>query len=161
MDIRLANETDLLELSALFRQTVLVHAPKYYTKAQTEVWAASPLDVEHFRQFILEVTTFVAIDKTGILGFSGIGDNGHVASAYVRYNSLHQGIGSKLMKTVLNYAHEHHMQRLYAEASEFSLGLFKKFGFQLYDTEVVSRQGVEFERYLVELFLLELKMDHR
>ena len=42
------------------------------------------------------------------------------------------------------------MTRLYAEASEFSLGLFKKFSFRLYGTEIVNRQGVEFERYLME-----------
>ena len=45
------------------------------------------------------------------------------------------------------------MARLYAEASEFSLGLFKKFGFHVYDTEVVDRQGVQFYRHLVELNL--------
>ena len=48
-------------------------------------------------------------------------------------------------------ARTHHIQRLYAEASEFSLGLFKKFGFRLYDTELVNREGVQFTRYLVEL----------
>ena len=57
------------------------------------------------------------------------------------------------MKAVLNYAQSHHIQRLYAEASEFSLGLFKKFEFQIYDTDVVDRQGVWFKRYLVELYL--------
>ncbi|WP_265584584.1 MULTISPECIES: hypothetical protein [unclassified Coleofasciculus] len=39
---------------------------------------------------------------------------------------------------------------LYAEASEFSLGLFKKVSFHIYDTEMVERQGVQFKRYLVE-----------
>ena len=153
MNIRVANPSDLLELSTLFRQTVLVNAPEYYTPAQIESWAASSLDTAHFRRFIFGVTTFVATDKTGILGFAGISNDGHVASVYVRYDSLHQGVGSTLMQTVLRYARQHTMQRLYAEASEFSLGLFNKFGFQLYDTEVVERQGVEFERYLVELYL--------
>jgi len=34
------------------------------------------------------------------------------------------------------------------------LGLFKRFGFQVYNTEIVERQGVEFQRYLVERFIL-------
>ena len=150
MDIRLAKEADLSELGALFCQTVLVNAPKYYTLAQTTVWAASPDDAEQFRQFIFGVTTFVATDDAGLLGFAGIGEDGHVASAYVRYDSLHQGIGSTLMQAVLDYAQNHRIHRLYAEASEFSLGLFKKFGFQLYDTELVDRHGVQFTRYLVK-----------
>ena len=153
MDIRLAQESDLPALAELFRQTVLVNAPDYYTPAQTQTWAASPLDAAHFHQFILGVTTFVAIGGVGILGFAGISEVGHVASTYVRHDCLHQGIGSALMQSILNHARSNGIQRLYAEASEFSLGLFKKFGFHLYDTEVVDRQGVTFKRYRVELNL--------
>jgi putative acetyltransferase len=54
------------------------------------------------------------------------------------------------MQTLVDYASSHNIQRLYAEASEFSLGLFEKCGFHIYDTEIVERQGVQFKRYLVE-----------
>ena len=57
------------------------------------------------------------------------------------------------MATVLDYGQKFRMPRLYGEASEFSLGLFKKFGFHVYDTEVVDRQGIQFHRYLVERHL--------
>lgn len=150
MNIRLANEFDLPALAALFRQTVLDNAPVRYTPEQTKVWASLASEIEHFRPLILDVNTFIAFDDSGILGFAGIGEDGHVASAYVRGDRLHQGIGSALMKAVLNYAQTHKIHRLYAEASEFSLGLFEKFGFRLYDTEVVNRKGVQFERYLME-----------
>ncbi|MBE9068709.1 GNAT family N-acetyltransferase [Leptolyngbya cf. ectocarpi LEGE 11479] len=153
MNIRVANAGDLPTLSTLYRQTVLVNAPAYYSPAQTKVWSASISDADHFRRFILEVNTFVAIDDKAILGFAGIGDNGHVASAYVKHDCIHQGIGSVLMQSILDYAQEHHIRRLYAEASEFSLGLFKKFGFQLYDTEIVDLQDIQFERYLMERYL--------
>ncbi|MEM9807895.1 MAG: GNAT family N-acetyltransferase [Cyanobacteria bacterium P01_D01_bin.56] len=153
MDIRKAIASDLPELAVLFRQTVLVNAPQYYTSEQTDIWASSPNNSDQFRQFIFGVHTFVATDNTGILGFAGISQDGHVASTYVRHDFLCRGIGSALMDMVLSYAHIHGMARLYAEASEFSLGLFKKFGFHVYDTEVVDRQGVQFYRHLVELNL--------
>jgi putative acetyltransferase len=149
--MRLAQATDLPVLAALYRQTVLTHGPQHYTPAQTAAWAASSDDPEHFHQFILGVTTFVAEDTTGLLGFAGIGADGHVASAYVRHDCLHRGIGSALMTQILDHAHSLEIPRLYAEASAFSLGLFQKFGFQLDGTEVVDRQGVQFERYLVSL----------
>lgn len=151
MRIQLADAADLPELANLFRQTVLVHGPQHYTVAQTKAWAT--LDPERFRQFIMGVTTFVAVDNTGILGFAGVGDDGHVASAYVHHNCLHQGIGSTLMTQILDHVRSLGLPRLYAEASEFSLGLFQKFGFQLDGTEVVDRHGVPFERYLVSLML--------
>jgi len=153
MNFRLATESDLPDLAALYRQTVLVHAPQYYSPAQVKIWAGFALDTDPFRQFILAVTTFVAIDDTGILGFAGIGEDGHVASTYVRHDCIRQGVGSTLMQSVLDHARTHHILRLFSEASELSLGLFEKFDFRLYDTEVVDRQGVVFSRYLVELNL--------
>ncbi|MGJ3253669.1 MAG: N-acetyltransferase family protein [Elainellaceae cyanobacterium] len=150
MMIRTAEESDLPELATLYYQTVVAIAPQRYTPAQTQSWASSALDAHHFRQFILDATTYMAVDETGIVGFAGITSGGHVTSAYVRGNRIHQGVGSTLMQVILDHANHNGIQRLYAEASEFSLGLFKKFGFKLYDTEVVERQGVEFTRYLVE-----------
>ncbi|MGB3789322.1 MAG: GNAT family N-acetyltransferase [Phormidesmis sp.] len=152
MNIRLAHESDLPELAALFRQTVLSNAPEHYTQTQTEVWASFASDVDYFHQFVLKVNTLVAVDDTGILGFAGISEEGHVASAYVRCDRLHQGIGSSLMHAILTYAQNQQIKRLHAEASKFSLGLFQKFGFRLYDTELVKRQGVTFHRYLVERY---------
>jgi putative acetyltransferase len=150
MHLRTATAADLPTLAALFRETVLINGPQHYTAAQTEAWAAVDAASDRFYQFILGVTTYVAENDTGILGFAGIGDNGYVASAYVRHDCLHQGIGSVLMQAVLAHARSKQIPRLYAEASEFSLGLFKKFGFSQYDTEIVDRNGVQFTRYLVD-----------
>ena len=150
MNIRISQESDIPELAKLYQQTVLAIAPQCYSQAQTQMWASFPSDMASFRQFILQATTFIATDETGMLGFAGIAEEGHVTSAYVRCDRIHQGIGSTLMQTLLDYAKTHKIQRLYAEASEFSLGLFKKFDFYIYDTEIVDRQGVQFKRYLVE-----------
>ncbi|WP_080807238.1 GNAT family N-acetyltransferase [Halomicronema hongdechloris] len=150
MHIRLAAAADVPALAELFRQSVLAVAPQRYTLEQTQAWVSFATDLEAFRAFILAVTTYVAEDATGIVGFAGIGQDGHVASAYVRPDCIHRGIGSALMQRLLAYADSQGLQRLYGEASEFSLGLFLKFGFRQYDTEVVERQGVRFSRYLVE-----------
>jgi putative acetyltransferase len=158
MNIRIAEKSDIPELAELYRKTVLAIAPEKYSPDQTQMWASFASDTVSFQQFILKPTTFICTDATGILGFAGIDDDGHVTSVYVRSDRLrrargdrnHQGIGSTLMQKILEYAQTQKIQRLYAEASEFSLGLFQKFGFHLYNTEIVDRQGVEFKRYLVE-----------
>ncbi|MDJ1177176.1 GNAT family N-acetyltransferase [Roseofilum capinflatum] len=150
MNIRVANESDLPQLAELYYQTVQTHGLSYYTIEQTQIWASFALNKRHFRKFILDVTTFVAVNEAEILGFAGIGLDGHIASLYVRHDCLHQGIGTALMNAILEYGKNQNIKRLYAEASRFSLGLFKKFGFQVYDTEVVERKGVKFERDLVD-----------
>ncbi len=154
MNIRIAKESDLVELSDLYRQTVLINAPQHYSPAQTKMWASFSSNTRHFHQFIFAGTTYVAVGETEILGFAGIGEEGHVLSTYVKHDCLHQGIGSALMHNVIDHAHTHHIRRLYAEASEFSLGLFQKFGFCVYDTERIERNGVQFDRYLVELHIM-------
>ncbi|NEQ48153.1 MAG: GNAT family N-acetyltransferase [Leptolyngbya sp. SIOISBB] len=150
MHMRVAKKSDIPTLSTLFHETVLTHGPEHYTADQTAAWAASTLDTEQFEAFILDVQTYVAETTAGIVGFSGLAADGHVASLYVRQDCLKQGIGSALLAHVIEQAQRDRRSRLYAEASEFSLGLFQKFGFQQYDTEIVERFGVSFTRYLME-----------
>ena len=162
--LRLATAADVPALASLYRETVLTHAPQHYSPVQTQAWAAFGANTPAFRRFILEATTYVAeikgADTTAemginpdsplILGFGGLATDGHITALYVRHNCLGQGIGSHLLTTLLNQAHQEKMTRLYAEASAFSLGLFQTFGFRHYATDRVERGGVEFERYLVE-----------
>lgn len=152
MNIRIATAADLPELAALFRQTVLTQGPEYYSPDQVQAWAATAA-ADGFRQLILGVTTYLAVDPGGIAGFGGISRTGHVASLYVHHGRLHQGVGSILMAVILDHGQTQGLPRLYGEASEFSLGLFQKFDFTCYGSEVVERHGVEFRRYLVERYL--------
>lgn len=149
--IRLAEASDVPALAEIYQTTVLEIAPQKYSPEQTQMWASFAKDIPNFQEFIFKATTFIATDETGILGFAGIAENGRVTATYVRKDRIRQGIGSLLMEQILEYAYHQKMPHLYAEASEFSLGLFQKFGFYIYDTEIVDRHGVEFKRYLVEL----------
>ncbi|MDB9525616.1 GNAT family N-acetyltransferase [Oscillatoria sp. CS-180] len=150
MDIRIATAADLPGLATLFQAAVVQIGPQRYSAAQIQAWAASQADSDRFQQFILGVTTYIAYEGAEILGFAGIRSDGYVASLYVHPAYARQGIGSTLMQQVLEYARRQQISRLYTEASEFSKGLFAKFEFQLYDTEVVERVGVQFTRYLME-----------
>ncbi|MEM9817557.1 MAG: GNAT family N-acetyltransferase [Cyanobacteria bacterium P01_D01_bin.6] len=150
MQIRLATRADVPALAKLFHETVMKYGPTYYSEAQTCAWAAAALDLEQFELFILGGRTWVAEMTTDLVGFSGLAEDGRVASLYVHHAYLKQGIGSALLAHVMEQAHRDRLPRLYTEASEFSRGLFQKFGFQQYDTEVVQRLGVSFTRYRME-----------
>lgn len=153
MKIRVATTSDIPELATVYRHSVEAIAPQRYSSEQVEAWTCFPSDTESFRNFILEPTTFVAETEGMILGFSGVEENGHITSLYVHGDYNRQGIGSLLLGIVIKYAKSHKIPRLYTEASEFSCALFKKFGFQIYDTEEVMRKGVYFKRYLMEKLL--------
>lgn len=148
--IRIAETADIPQLAQLFYETIIRNGSQHYTEAQTQAWASFALDLTAFTRFLEGATTFVMETDGEILGFAGLAADGHVRAIYVRGDRLDQGIGSQLMQTLLNDAENRSIHRLYAEASEFSLGLFLKFGFHQFDIEVVERNGVEFRRYLVE-----------
>ncbi len=148
--IRLATVADVPQLARLYYETVIHNGGQHYTEAQTQAWASFAHDQTAFAQFVTAVTTFLLEADGDILGFAGLAPDGHVTAIYVRSDRLGQGIGSRLMETLLSHADAEGIHRLYAEASKFSLGLFLKFGFQQFDIEVVDRNGVQFQRYLVE-----------
>ncbi|MEZ6050723.1 MAG: GNAT family N-acetyltransferase [Planctomycetaceae bacterium] len=150
LKIRIATADDLDELAELFVDSVRTVGLQRYTQTQVDSWAASASDREWFQEFILKPRTYVAIDETDPVGFCGIEADGHVASLYLRGDRQRHGIGTQLLKHVLDYANRAGINRLHAEASEFSLSLFLKLGFQTVGTETVERNGATFARHLVE-----------
>lgn len=150
MIIRTAIESDIPSLAKLYSDSVKAIAPQQYSPAQVQMWASFSAETESFRKFILEPITFVAEENNILLGFSGVTNQGHLASIYVHGDYHRQGIGSKLLEKVLEYAQINKIKRLYSEASEFSKPLFEKFGFETYDQEKVERNGVLFTRYLMQ-----------
>lgn len=148
--IRAAEATDIPQLAQLYYETVTQNAPQHYTEAQTQAWANFALNESQFAQLFTDATTFLMEDQGEILGFAGLAPDGHVTAVYVHSDRLGQGIGSQLMEILIEQSRSQNIPRLYAEASEFSLGLFLKFGFHQFDSETVERNGVQFHRYLVE-----------
>ncbi|MCA9028546.1 MAG: GNAT family N-acetyltransferase [Planctomycetaceae bacterium] len=153
LNICIATADDVDELAELFVDSVRSAGPRGYTPRQVDSWAASASDRERFQEFILKPTTYIAIDESGPVGFCGIEANGHIASLYLRGDRQRQGIGTQLVDYVLDYANRAGINRLHAEASEFSLPLFLKLGFQTVGTETVERNGATFVRHLVESHL--------
>jgi putative acetyltransferase len=150
MHLRTATEQDVPALAELYAGSVLALGPELYGKEQVASWAAFASDSDAFRRFVLEPTTFVAEDETGILGFCGIFDDGHIASLYVRPDRARQRLGTRLLEAALDYAARHGIEFVNAHASRLSHPLFLKFGFSTVRTEVAQRDGASFERYLVE-----------
>lgn len=86
MEIRHAEETDLVSLVDLFETSIETQGPEHYSPEQVHAWASRATEAS-FQNFILGPTTFVAIDDSGPLGFCGYGKDGHITSLYIRPDS--------------------------------------------------------------------------
>ncbi len=160
MRMRVATERDLAALQAVYADAVRTVGPSAYSDAQVTMWASFAADGVALRSWILNARMVVAEEEgdggcSEIVGFCSLAADGHVNALYVRGDRVRQGIGSQLLTEAVDYAQQHQMPRLYAEASEFSYPLFCKFGFALTGTEVVDRHGVTFHRYLVAKTLVD------
>lgn len=144
--IREAVAADVPALAALYGGTVRAAGPEHYDAAQVEAWAAFAGEAR-FRSFVLDPHTIVAEEEDGIVGFAGLGADGHVTALYVRADRMRRGIGSALLRAVIERAEAQEIGRLYTEASAFSRPVFERHGFRLDAVEVVERRGATFERY--------------
>lgn len=146
MRLREATAADVPALAALYAEAVRSVGPAHYAAAQVEAWAAFA-DEAGFRAFVLDPLTLVADDESGITGFAGLAADGHVTALYVRRDRMRCGLGSALLRAVIERAEEEGIGRLYTEASVFSRPVFERHGFRLDAVEVVERRGATFERY--------------
>lgn len=150
--IRPYQAADLQPLAELYEQTVRRWAPSLYSEEQVEAWATSPHDSERFELLLTQAQTFVAIkNEDDPVGFSGVEPNGRVATLYIHAQHTRQGIGSRLLQHVINYAAEQGIGPLWSEASFLSRPLFERHGFQVTEPEHVIFNGVEFKRWIVRI----------
>ncbi len=146
--VRRVASADLPALREIYADVVGTLGPAAYTPAQVDAWKAFARQAE-FDDFILGVNTYVAEIGAEIAGFCGIAGDGHVASVYIAPERCGQGIGTTLLRQVLARHPAPSSGQYYAEASLFSLPLFRRCGFRQTGREHAVRDGVAFERFLV------------
>lgn len=146
LEIRRATDADVPALQAVYRDAVETLGPSAYTEEQTRAWA-DVATMEHVARVLLDNTTWVAELDGRIGGFCTLEPDGRVALLYVRGEHNRRGIGSALLRWTLDHSGLPSGTEFYAEASEFSVGLFRRFGFDLVQSERVVWNGAEFLRY--------------
>ena len=154
--LRRATESDLDALRALFADAVRTTGPDAYSPEQVDLWAATAGTEAGFRRRLLGAWSVVAADAPGgrLLGFGAL-DGDRVSGLYVAGDAQRRGVGGALLAAVVAEARRRGVARLRAEASVFSLGLFRRHGFAVVGADRIERRGVVFERSLVELDLAE------
>lgn len=146
MPLRLAAKDDVPALRVLYEAAVRSAGPASYSAAQVETWAAFAR-MDSFGPWIMEVETLVDVRDGQVVGFAGLAPSGHVTSLYAHPDWMRQGIASGLLRELIGRASRRGISELWTEASELSRPVFRRFGFELGEIEVVDRRGVRFQRY--------------
>lgn len=139
---------DMPQVKRVFKDAVLNIGTHAYDQEQVHAWAAFA-DDSVFDDQLKEGITIVAEQQDEIVGFGQLHPLNHIALLYVDSHHANRRIGSELAKRLERHAEDSGMKALSVEASKIARPFFEKQGYAVLDKEVIDRNGVEFERFLM------------
>lgn len=128
--IRVAQNSDSIELQELYRNTVLVVNRRDYSQAEVEDWASCGNDLSKIEDMIRTHYFIVAVNRQSeIVGFSSITPQGYLHSMFVHKDFQGKGIATILLREIERYAIENKIERITSEVSLTARLFFENKGY--------------------------------
>ena len=103
--IRVALQSDTVELKQLFQNTVLAINRRDYSQAEVEDWASCGDNLANIKDMIKTHYFIVAVNQQSeIVGFSSITPQGYLHSMFVHKDFQGKGIAIMLLNEIEQYA---------------------------------------------------------
>ncbi len=153
MMIRRYHDDDLESVVTLFTETVHQVSIRDYSSEQVAAWAPRPPDLARWRERLAPLTLWVADSGSRLLGFCGLGADGHVDLLYTDYRCQRQGVARSLYQRVEKEACRRGVRRLFTEASLTARPFFESMGFGIIREQLVESRGAIFKNYAMEKYI--------
>lgn len=128
--IRVAQQSDIIELKDLFQNTVLEINRRNYSQAEVEDWASCGDDISKIGEMINTHYFIVAVNQqTEIVGFSSITHQGYLHSMFVHKDFQGKGIATLLLDDIEQFAKENKIAKITSEVSITACPFFEKWGY--------------------------------
>lgn len=128
--IRVAQQSDTVELKDLFKGTVLTINCHDYSQVEVEDWASCGDDLSAIGEMIDTHYFIVAVNRQSkIVGFSSITPQGYLHSMFVHKDFQSKGIATILLKEIERYASTTGIMRITSEVSLTARPFFEKNGY--------------------------------
>ncbi|MCA9118738.1 MAG: GNAT family N-acetyltransferase [Planctomycetaceae bacterium] len=134
----------------IFCQAIHRTASEHYTPEQINAWAPLPVDYQRWRVRLEQKRPFLYFDGENICGFIELESDGHIDCHYVHPDYNRMGIGSALLRHVLQIAAGRELPKLFVEASHVAKGLYLKHGFDVIRSNNVLVRGVSMQNWVME-----------
>lgn len=130
--IRVARQSDAVELKDLYQNTVLVINRRDYSQEEVEDWASCGDDLSKIGEMIKTHYFIVAVNQLSqIVGFSSITLQGYLHSMFVHKDFQGKGIATLLLKEIERYAMATGIVRITSEVSLTARPFFEKRGYRV------------------------------
>jgi putative acetyltransferase len=151
--IRRFDPGDLDEILRLFRDTVRTVNRRDYSAEQVAAWAPDAPDRGAWLARLAVGWTLVAEDggsgEPAIVGFGQLRPDCRVDYFYVHAGRQGEGIGSLLLRRLVEVAQTQALQELTVEASITARPFFERHGFAMITEQRVQCRGVECINFLM------------
>lgn len=125
--IRVALQSDTVELKQLFQNTVLAINRRDYSQAEVEDWASCGDNLANIKDMIKTHYFIVAVNQQSqIVGFSSITSQGYLHSMFVHKDFQGKGIATMLLEEIERYAITAGIMRITSEVSLTARPFFEK-----------------------------------
>lgn len=142
--LRCALPHEFGELRLLFNASVHQLASRHYNAAQCAAWAPPEYDAIAWQQRLAANPPWLACVDDVIAGFIDLHPDGLIDLCFVHPQFAGRGIGSALLRQVLQQAAAQAIPRLYADVSLSAEPLFARHGFVVTQRQTVSLRGQTF-----------------
>lgn len=130
--IRVALQSDTVELKQLFQNTVLAINRRDYSQAEVEDWASCGDNLANIKDMIKTHYFIVAVNQQSeIVGFSSITPQGYLHSMFVHKDFQGKGIAIMLLNEIEQYAITNGIMRITSEVSLTARPFFEKRGYMV------------------------------
>jgi putative acetyltransferase len=147
--IRRHEEGEEAALFDVYYSAVHLVASRDYSPAQIQAWAPRNLDPVLWERTIRAINPFVAELDGQIVGYADLQSSGYIDHFYVSGNYSRQGIGTMLMKHLVNEASAQGMPELTSDVSRTAQPFYEKFGFEVVEHRLPVARGVEIPNALM------------
>lgn len=125
--IRVAQQSDVIELKNLFQNTVLAINRRNYSQEKVEDWATCGDNLSEIEDMIKTHYFIVAINqRSEIVGFSSITLQGYLHSMFIHKDFQGEGIATILLEEIERYANTVGIMRITSEVSLTARPFLKK-----------------------------------
>lgn len=130
--IRVAQQSDAIELRELYRNTVLVVNRRDYSQEEVEDWASCGEDLSKIEGMIKTHYFIVAVNELSqLVGFSSITPQGYLHSTFIHKDFQGRGIATLLLEEIERYAIATAIKRITSEVSLTARPFFEKRGYRV------------------------------
>lgn len=149
---RWAASADYVELGEVMFDAVR-NGASLYTEAQRAAWVTEPRQGGEWASRLSAQSIAAACSNGMIAGFMSLDADGYLDFAYIRPQHQGTGIFRMLFSRLLELAKENSMPRIWTHASLMARPAFAAMGFETIREEMVSLNGQDFERFIMQLTL--------